>query len=180
MSPRSATSASTASFSRRRSVSSLKSSLSQNSNLTQANSATSYQAVASLLHHSELPAAFTSAAPYYKEGLVVRKHLLESAGQKAKQRDWKECFMVVDRGEIRMYRLDGHGDYNHRKSMARASIMISRVNLAEALSGRSTENGAVVGGGDWLVSPCKNEGRTKNKILSLAFIDNKGQRSNNG
>ncbi|KAI9469296.1 hypothetical protein BDB00DRAFT_264969 [Zychaea mexicana] len=152
-SPRSTTSVHSTSFPRRRSMTSLKSSFSQSSHLTQSNSITTYQAVAPLLHHSELPTSYTSAAPYYKEGLLVRKHLLERAGQKAKHRDWKECFLVVDRGEIRMYKLESNGGggsfSEHRKSMARSSIMISRVNLADALANNPS---AAVGGGDWLAN----------------------------
>ena len=151
-SPRSTTSVHSTSFPRRRSMTSLKSSFSQNSHLTQnSNSITAYQSVAPLLHHSELPTSYTSAAPYYKEGLLVRKHLLERAGQKAKHRDWKECFLVVDRGEIRMYKLDSGPSDQRSKTMARSSIMISRVNLADALL-----NNPAVGGGDWLVSEEKN------------------------
>ena len=47
----------------------------------------------------------TSSAPYYKEGVVSRKHLLESKDQKAKHRDWKQCFMVVDRNQLNMYKM---------------------------------------------------------------------------
>ena len=151
-SPRSTTSVHSTSFSRRRSITSLKSSFSQSSHLTQnSNSITTYQSVAPLLHHSELPTSYTSAAPYYKEGLLVRKHLLERAGQKAKHRDWKECFLVVDRGEIRMYKLDSGPSDQRSKGMARSSIMISRVNLADALLNNASPASAV-GGGDWLVS----------------------------
>ncbi|KAI8994801.1 hypothetical protein BDB01DRAFT_774119 [Pilobolus umbonatus] len=51
---------------------------------------------------------FSSRAPYYKEGVVMRKHLLESSSQKAKHRDWKECFVEVGHeGELRMYSLQG-------------------------------------------------------------------------
>ncbi|KAI8332599.1 hypothetical protein BC941DRAFT_402253 [Chlamydoabsidia padenii] len=50
-----------------------------------------------------------SALPYTKEGLVVRKHLLENATQKAKHRDWRECFLVVGDGELKMYAIQGGG-----------------------------------------------------------------------
>ncbi|KAI8070219.1 hypothetical protein BDF21DRAFT_344512 [Thamnidium elegans] len=65
-----------------------------------------YQAVASHLQSTELPSAYTSNAPYYKEGMVTRKHLLESGSQKAKNRDWKDCFMIIERSQLRMYKLD--------------------------------------------------------------------------
>lgn len=153
---------STTSFARqRRRSASVKSSISQGSHLT--NSATTYQSVAPLLHHSELPSSYTCAAPYYKEGMIVRKHLLERAGQKARHRDWRECFLVVDRAEIRTYRIDSSaaaamqgGESIHdqqqlqpRKSMApyRMSMIIPRnqSSSTDALTNQA------VGGGDWLV-----------------------------
>ncbi|KAI7874868.1 hypothetical protein K492DRAFT_174061 [Lichtheimia hyalospora FSU 10163] len=153
---------STSSFARqRRRSASVKSSVSQGSHLT--NSATTYQSVAPLLHHSELPSSYTCAAPYYKEGMIVRKHLLERAGQKARHRDWRECFLVVDRAEIRTYRIDSSaaiqgGGTTHdqqqqqqqRKSMApyRKSMIISRNQFpsADVLANQA------VGGGDWLAN----------------------------
>lgn len=51
-------------------------------------------------------ALFSSRPPYYKEGVVMRKHLLENATQKAKHREWKECYLEVDKhGELCMYQL---------------------------------------------------------------------------
>jgi hypothetical protein len=34
---------------------------------------------------------------------VTRKHLLENASQKAKHREWKECYLEVKNGELWMY-----------------------------------------------------------------------------
>ncbi|KAI8093239.1 uncharacterized protein BX664DRAFT_294856 [Halteromyces radiatus] len=50
---------------------------------------------------------FINKAPYLKEGVVVRKHLLENATQKAKHRDWRECLLVVGDGELKMYTTQG-------------------------------------------------------------------------
>jgi hypothetical protein len=33
---------------------------------------------------------------------------LEKSNQKAKHRDWKDCFMVIERSQLRMYKLDAH------------------------------------------------------------------------
>ncbi|KAI8384416.1 uncharacterized protein BYT42DRAFT_260421 [Radiomyces spectabilis] len=145
---------------RRPSSSSMRSSLSQGSHHTHgghSTSATTYQCIGPLLHHSELPASYTASAPYYKEGTIVRKHLLERANQKARHRDWKECYMVVHQGEIRMYKMDPaqqQQQSQNRKSMIRSSMMISRTNLAgTATSGLDTlfEHGTQsLGAGDWL------------------------------
>ncbi|KAJ2962849.1 hypothetical protein NQZ79_g2077 [Umbelopsis isabellina] len=78
-------------------------------------------------------ASCTSQPPFYKEGLVIRKHLLESADQKAKTRDWKECIIVVNRGELQVYSSTSvGGENNPRRSMLRASSA-SLVNLADSL-----------------------------------------------
>lgn len=162
---------STTSFARqRRRSASVKSSVSQGSHLT--NSATTYQSVAPLLHHSELPSSYTCAAPYYKEGMIVRKHLLERAGQKARHRDWRECFLVVDRAEIRTYRIDSsaaaaagttamHGggsvtqDQQQQQQLPRKSMAPYRMSMIiprnQSPSADVLANQAV-GGGDWLVS----------------------------
>ncbi|KAI9333742.1 hypothetical protein BD770DRAFT_416183 [Pilaira anomala] len=71
-----------------------------------------YQAVASHLQNTELPMSYTSNAPYYKEGMVSRKHLLESSTQKAKHRDWKDCFMIIERSQLRMYKLECSSNSN--------------------------------------------------------------------
>ncbi|KAI8342051.1 hypothetical protein BC941DRAFT_415232 [Chlamydoabsidia padenii] len=175
LTPSSTISSMSGKHSRRRSISSMRSGTSQHSQYTRSSTnnngngnhhysggtgSVNYQAVASLLHHSNLPTSFTSVAPYYKEGMLVRKHLMEQANQKARQRDWKECFMVVDRGEIRMYRLEAHGQ--RRKSMVVANRhplhgMISRgaslATVSESILSSdqsSITSGIALGGGDWL------------------------------
>lgn len=92
-------------------------------------------------HH---PSLFTSRPPYVKEGIVMRKHLLETANQKAKHRDWKECLLVVDEGELKMYALTGSD--SERRSMLRTSSQNSFANLAESLSSKSE---SLQGNGKW-------------------------------
>ncbi|RCI06880.1 hypothetical protein CU098_010544 [Rhizopus stolonifer] len=66
---------------------------------------------------------FSSRPPYFKEGLVMRKHLLENATQKARHREWKECFLEVGHeGELRMYALQDTNDHN--KSLFRHSSTV--------------------------------------------------------
>ncbi|RCH77639.1 hypothetical protein CU098_000454, partial [Rhizopus stolonifer] len=64
-----------------------------------------FPCIASGLYCTDLPLSITSQSPYYKEGLVSRKHLLERTNQKARHRDWKECFMVIDHHQLRTYKL---------------------------------------------------------------------------
>ncbi|CAG8465007.1 11089_t:CDS:10 [Cetraspora pellucida] len=55
---------------------------------------------------SESLELYLSGAPYAKEGLLVRKHYWDSTNKRAKDKYWKECFVVVEKGEIRMYKFD--------------------------------------------------------------------------
>ncbi|KAG1472849.1 hypothetical protein G6F56_001297 [Rhizopus delemar] len=59
----------------------------------------SIQSSSSVPHVDPLP----DRPPYHKEGLVMRKHLLECANQKAKHREWRECLLVVSQGRLRMF-----------------------------------------------------------------------------
>ncbi|KAI8881084.1 hypothetical protein K501DRAFT_296041 [Backusella circina FSU 941] len=127
------------SFSRRASISSAHSSISS--------SFAHYQTLGTHLQNTELPTVYTSNSPYYKEGMVVRKHLLERTNHKAKHRDWKDCFMVIDRSQLRMYKLNG---YNKRHRI-RNSLIINRLSdAASQVSESSSSESMNVGGGDWM------------------------------
>ncbi|CAJ0760478.1 8497_t:CDS:10 [Entrophospora sp. SA101] len=52
---------------------------------------------------------YLSGAPYAKEGLLFRKHFWESSNKRSKDKNWKECFVVVEKGELRLYKFDSHG-----------------------------------------------------------------------
>lgn len=108
-----------------------------------------YQSVASHLQNSDIPTCYISNAPYYKEGMVVRKHMLEKTGQKAKHRDWRDCFMVIERSQLRMYKLDTNS--SPKRHTIRSTIM-SRSNstFSDTASQMSTSSDVVVGGGDWM------------------------------
>lgn len=120
----------------------------------------SQQTFASSDHHHHHPAQ----PPYYKEGVVIRKHLLETSGQKSKHREWKECFVVVGQGELKMYASQGNsgggsggtsssnnnngGGSNHgeeRKSLLRASSINNFAALAESLSSSSNRSSVMAG-----------------------------------
>ncbi|KAI7863476.1 hypothetical protein BDF14DRAFT_1843492 [Spinellus fusiger] len=101
---------------------------SRRSSISSATSATSYgshdrpisspyQTISTCMSQNSL---LNQQTLYLKEGIVIRKHLLENAQQRAKHRDWKECFLVVEQGEIKMYGLNGTGE-GDRRSMFRPS-----------------------------------------------------------
>ncbi|KAI8639739.1 hypothetical protein BD408DRAFT_434851 [Parasitella parasitica] len=59
--------------------------------------------------------------PYYKEGIAMRKHLLENANHKARHREWRECYLEVQEGELRMYSLQPGQNQLGDKSLFRHS-----------------------------------------------------------
>ncbi|KAK4520976.1 60S ribosomal protein L26A [Mucor velutinosus] len=83
---------------------------------------------------------FANRPPYLKEGVVMRKHLLESANQKAKHREWRECLLVVGQGELKMYGLQSENanDSNSIASSGKRHVLrassASFANLADTLS----------------------------------------------
>ncbi|KAG2217575.1 hypothetical protein INT45_004928 [Circinella minor] len=90
---------------------------------------------------------FANEPPYIKEGVVMRKHLLENATHKARHRDWKECLLVVTEGELKMYALqssNNNGDMD-RRNMLRSSSA-SFANLADSLSKTTSPTSTSFGG----------------------------------
>jgi hypothetical protein len=86
---------------------------------------------------------FSSRPPYYKEGVVMRKHLLENATHKARHREWRECYLEVGQdGELRMYALQGNGNQLSDKSMFRHSSA-AHFNLSDALLSNSTSSTSI-------------------------------------
>ncbi|KAI9490011.1 hypothetical protein BDB00DRAFT_839765 [Zychaea mexicana] len=95
-------------------------------------------------------ALFANKPPYLKEGVVMRKHLLENATHKARHREWKECFLVVTEGELKTYALQSSsasaaGGGNGDRTMLRASSA-SFANLADSLSKSGAQVSASFGG----------------------------------
>ncbi|KAI9851956.1 MAG: hypothetical protein M1838_002245 [Thelocarpon superellum] len=69
-------------------------------------------------------------APWAKEAILKHKHHLESVDKKAKDRNWNDCFAVIENGWMRLF------------SFAAKSSLRSRIKARQA-------SGGVVGGGNW-------------------------------
>ncbi|GAA5964713.1 hypothetical protein JCM3765_004365 [Sporobolomyces pararoseus] len=69
-------------------------------------------------------------APWAKEGILEKKHYWQSFGKRAKNKDrnWEKVFVVVNKGELTMFRFDGSNG-NGKKG--------------------GGSGGGIVGGGDW-------------------------------
>ncbi|OCK74838.1 hypothetical protein K432DRAFT_397772 [Lepidopterella palustris CBS 459.81] len=71
-------------------------------------------------------------APWAKEGILKHKHHLESLDKKAKDRNWNECFAVIEKGYMRLFSFSMNSKSVRQKSKSRPSA------------------GSVVGGGNWM------------------------------
>ncbi|KAF2087213.1 hypothetical protein K490DRAFT_74006 [Saccharata proteae CBS 121410] len=70
-------------------------------------------------------------APWAKEGMLKHKHHLEALDKKAKDRNWNECFAVIEKGYMKLFSFNTGAKSSKSKSKSRPST------------------GAVVGGGNW-------------------------------
>ncbi len=75
-----------------------------------------------------------SGAPWAKEGSLKHKHHLDGGDKRAKDRNWNDCFAVVEKGWMRLFSF----------SMNAKSMRIKAKDRAKA--------GGVVGGGNWMDS----------------------------
>lgn len=89
--------------------------------------------------NSNASSLFSSRPPYYKEGVVMRKHLLENANHKARHREWRECYLEVHEGELRMYALQSNQNQLGDKSLFRHSSA-APFNLADVSNNNNSSN----------------------------------------
>ncbi|SLM36319.1 Sec7 domain, alpha orthogonal bundle [Lasallia pustulata] len=73
-------------------------------------------------------------APWAKEGILKHKHLLESVDKKAKDRNWTECFAVIEQGWMRLFSFHMNAKSTRQKAKNQKA------------------SGGVVGGGNWTES----------------------------
>ncbi|KAL4805271.1 hypothetical protein BDV18DRAFT_17410 [Aspergillus unguis] len=71
-----------------------------------------------------------AGAPWAKEGSVKHKHHLDSVDKRAKDRNWNECFAVIQQGWMRLF------SFNASKSLKQKAK-------------QRPPGGVVVGGGNW-------------------------------
>lgn len=70
-------------------------------------------------------------APWAKEGILKHKHHLESVDKKAKDRNWAECFAVIEKGWMRLFSFNMNAKSTRQKAKSQKAV------------------GGVVGGGNW-------------------------------
>ena len=72
-----------------------------------------------------------AGAPWAKEGNLNYKYHIESANKKAKSKNWSSCFVVVEKGWVRMFRFGMNAKAVRQKARNQRAL------------------GGVVGGGNW-------------------------------
>ncbi|KAE8144380.1 hypothetical protein BDV25DRAFT_145683 [Aspergillus avenaceus] len=72
-----------------------------------------------------------AGAPWAKEGSLKHKHHLDSVDKRAKDRNWNECFAVIQQGWMRLFSFNSSAKSVRQKPRARSN------------------GGVVVGGGNW-------------------------------
>jgi len=75
-----------------------------------------------------------STVVYTKSGVLARKHLFERADKKAHNRSWKEVYTVVDRGEIKMYKVDRNLMAPDGSELLDVAMQLGNVSLRHSLS----------------------------------------------
>lgn len=93
-------------------------------------------------------------APWAKEGSLKHKQHLEAVDKKAKDRNWNECFAVIQRGWLRLFSFSANSKSMRLKSKQR-QIGGGGGGLGGGLGGFGGlgglgGGGVVVGGGNWM------------------------------
>ncbi|ODQ56563.1 hypothetical protein SAICODRAFT_4742 [Saitoella complicata NRRL Y-17804] len=61
---------------------------------------------------AEEDALALTGPPWAKEGLLNTKHYADASGRKPKLRTWTQCFAVIDKGELKLFKFGTqHGNY---------------------------------------------------------------------
>ncbi|KAI5304527.1 hypothetical protein KEM56_006402 [Ascosphaera pollenicola] len=113
-----------------------------------------YENAGQLLDDDSLELA---GAPWVKEGNVKHKHDLDDGGKRVKDRNWTQCFAVIQRGWLRLFSFDS--------SNTKASKLRNKHD-------KHSKKGAgtiVVGGGNWLESAEEVDAIRLRQTVATAF-----------
>ena len=81
-----------------------------------------------------------AGAPWAKEGILKHKHHLEASDKKAKERNWGECFAVIEKGYLRLFSFNSKGGKSGSLGIRKQVPRGKAASLAPS----------VVGGGNWM------------------------------
>ncbi|KAK9709246.1 hypothetical protein K7432_009156 [Basidiobolus ranarum] len=71
---------------------------------------------------------------YSKSGMLIRKHLFEKTDKKAHNRQWKNCFLVVDRGDLKMFKTSKGYQRGDNSDLVDASVQMGHIPLRHSLT----------------------------------------------
>lgn len=72
-----------------------------------------------------------AGAPWAKEGSLKHKHHLDSVEKKAKDRNWNECFAVIQQGWMRLFSFSGTSRSARQKAKQRQNVVVGGGNWME-------------------------------------------------
>lgn len=70
--------------------------------------------------------------PWAKEGNLQSRLYWETAGKKAKKKDWKKVFVVVQKGELSMFTFEGTKSGNFGGSVGGGNWTVSLLQTSKA------------------------------------------------
>lgn len=72
-----------------------------------------------------------AGAPWAKEGSLKHKHHLDSVEKRAKDRNWNECFAVIQQGWMRLFSFGGSSKSVRQKAKQRQNVVVGGGNWME-------------------------------------------------
>ncbi|CEJ56830.1 hypothetical protein PMG11_05547 [Penicillium brasilianum] len=72
-----------------------------------------------------------AGAPWAKEGSVKHKHHLDAVDKRAKDRNWNECFAVIQQGWMRLFSFNNASKSMRQKTKQRGGVVVGGGNWTE-------------------------------------------------
>jgi hypothetical protein len=72
-----------------------------------------------------------AGAPWAKEGSVKHKHHLDAVDKRAKDRNWNDCFAVIQQGWMRLFSFSNASKSMRQKSKQRGGVVVGGGNWTE-------------------------------------------------
>lgn len=72
-----------------------------------------------------------AGAPWAKEGSVKHKHHLDAVDKRAKDRNWNECFAVIQQGWMRLFSFNNASKSMRQKAKQRGGVVVGGGNWTE-------------------------------------------------
>ncbi|RKP25295.1 Pleckstrin homology domain-containing protein, partial [Syncephalis pseudoplumigaleata] len=74
------------------------------------------------------------SATRIKSGFLARKHLYERTDKKANNRSWRECLVVVERGEMKMFKKEKDAINGDGSELTNVQLQLGQLTLRHSLT----------------------------------------------